>query len=283
MRTVTAIVKNFFRHDCLYLATNISFCGLLSLIPMILIAVSITGFLLGSSNDIYQQLVSAIVDLLPQGKDFLMNNLREVVGQRHSLGVLGAVMLLFIASILFGAMERSLDIIFESEKRRNFLHSRLVAIGMIMLVSLFFFMPTIADLLTRGLVRFGFYFPLGDIVRGKIFLVLFTFFAFVAIVVIVPHHKVRFRYAAFGGLFFAFGVWVARLWFRWYMVKAFSQYNVIYGSITAMILLLLWFYYVSNILLFSAEIVSYLQQRHRHSEGKARRIPGSFSARGGSG
>ena len=265
MRTVTAIVKNFFRHDCFYLATHISFCGLLSLIPMILIAVSITGFLLGSSNDIYQQLVGAIVDLLPQGEDFLMNNLREVVGQRHSLGVLGAVMLIFIATILFGAIERSLDVIFESEKRRNFLHSRLVAVGMIMIVSLFFFMPTIADLLSRGLVRFGFHFPLGELVRGKTFLALFTFLAFVAIVVIVPHHKVRLRYAAFGGFFFAFGVWLARLWFRWYMVKAFSQYNIIYGSITALILLLLWFYYVSNILLFSAEIVAHLQLTARRS------------------
>lgn len=267
---VKNIVKNYFRHDCLYLATHISFCGLLSLIPMILIAVSITGFLLGSSNDIYQQLVSAIVDLLPQGKDFLMNNLRQVVGQRHSLGVLGAIMLIFIATILFGAMERSLDIIFESEKRRNFFHSRLVAIGMIMLISLFFFMPTIADLLTKGLVRFGFHFPLGDIVRGKTFLALFTFFAFVAIVVIIPHHKVRFRYAAFGGVFFAFGVWLARLWFRWYMMKAFSQYNVIYGSITALILLLLWFYYASNILLFSAEIVAYVQLKGGRKTGSPR-------------
>ncbi len=258
---ITTVVRNFFKHDGFYLATHISFCGLLSLVPMILLAVSITGFLLGSSNDIYQQLINVITDLLPQGKDFLMNNLREIVGQRHSLGVLGFVMLIFIASLLFGAIERSLDIIFETEKSRNFLHSRFIAISMIVVISLFFFLPTIADLLTKGLVRFGFHFPLGDFIRGKGFLVLFTFFAFVLIVMVVPHHKIRFRYAMVGGLFFSFGVYLARVWFRWYMMKAFSQYNVIYGSITALILLVLWFYYVSNILLFSAEIVAFTQHK----------------------
>lgn len=260
-RWLPTFIKNFFRHDDFYLATHISFCAVLSLIPMILIAVSIVGYLLGSSTEVYHHLVHAIADLLPKGQEFLTKNLNEVVSQRHSLGILGVVILIFIATLLFGAIERALDIIFEAERSRNFFHSRLVAILMIGTISLFFFLPTAADLLTRGLARFGFLFPLGDILRGKLFFFLFSFSAFVLMVVMIPNHRVRFRHALSGGLFFAFGIHIAKQIFRWYILRSFEQYNLIFGSLTALVLLLLWIFYVSNILLVSAEIVAALQLR----------------------
>lgn len=262
MKTITEILKNFFKHDGLYLATHISFCALLSLIPLILISFSIVGSLLGSSQEVHRELVAAIADLLPQGKELLTANLNEVVGHHRSFGVWGAGILIFIATLLFGAIERALDIVFESEKSRNFFHSRFVAIGLIGTISLFFFLPTVADFLTRSLTQFGFHFPLGEILRGKTFFFLFAFFAFLLIVVVIPHHRVRFRYASLGGLFFATGIFLAKIIFRWYMLRAFDQYNIIFGSLTALVLLLLWLYYSSNILILAAEMVASLQGRH---------------------
>lgn len=267
-RWLPTVLQNYFKHDGFYLATHISFCAILSLIPLILISVSITGFLLGSSQTVYQQILDAITSLLPQGKEFLIANLNEVVGQRHSLGVLGVVILLFIATLLFGGIERGLDVVFGASKSRNFFHSRLVAIGLIGVVSLFFFLPTAADLLTRSLARFGFLFPLGDILKGKIFFFFFSFFAFVLVVFMIPNHYVRLRYVTVGGLFFALGILIAKQIFRWYILRSFAQYNLIYGSLTALVLLLLWIFYVSNILLLSAEIVAYLQVNGNPSKHK---------------
>src|SRR3990167_7416048 len=145
MKHAQTVFKNFLKHDCFYLASHISFCALLSLIPLILIAISIV------------------------------------------------------------------------------------------VISLFFFLPTAADLLTRALTRFGFHFPLGEILRGKPFYFLFSTFAFVFIIVVIPHHRVRLRYAVFGGLFFAAVILLAKQWFRWYFLRAFDQYNLIYGSLTALV------------------------------------------------
>lgn len=262
-KAVVSIVRNFFRHECFYLATHISFCALLSVVPLLLIVFSIVGFLFGSSHDVYQQLAEGIAEFLPQAKDFLVENLREVVGQRHFSGIFGLVLLFFFATHLFSGIERALDRIFEAEKRRNFFHSRLVAIFIIGVISLFFFLPTAADLFTRAFARFGLHFPLGELLRGKVFYFLQTYLAFVLIAVVIPHHQVRVRYALFGALFFAGGILAAKLIFRWYMLRAFAQYNVIFGSVTAFVLLLLWIYYCSNILLMSAEIVAHLQKRHR--------------------
>lgn len=260
MRSFLKFFRDFFQHDCPYLATHISFCALLSLIPLLLIVFSLVGFVLGSRDLVYQQIVSGIGDFLPQAKDFLVQNLQEVVGGRHFSGLFGLFLLIFFATLLFGAIERALDKIFEAEKSRNFFHSRLVAIGLIVFISFFFFLPTAADILTRSLQRFGFNFPLGEMLRGKAFFFLFSYLAFVLIVVVIPHHKVRLRYALAGGSVFAVGLVMAKQIFRWYMFRAFEQYNVIFGSVTAFVLLLLWFYYTSVILLFASEIVAHLQR-----------------------
>lgn len=271
MKQIWTIVKNYWNHDSLYLATHISFCALLSLIPLLLIVFSIVGFVLGSSETVYQQLVAGVTEFLPPSKDFLLRNLKELVGQRHFSGLFGIFLLVFFATLLFGAVERALDRIFEAEKRRNFFHSRFVAIGLIGFISLFFFLPTAADILTRALERFGFHFPLSDWIRGGVFFFLFSYLAFVLIVLVIPHHQVRFRYAAFGGWIFALGIIVAKQIFRWYMLQSFAQYNVIYGSVTAFVLLLLWIYYCSNILLFASEVVAHLQ--HRFAQHK-KNLPG---------
>lgn len=261
MKWFVTILRNYLRHDGFYLSSHISFCALLSMIPLLLIVFSVAGFALGTSHGVYQQLVGGIGDFLPQAKDFLVQNLREVVGQRHFSGIFGLCLLLFFATLLFGAIERALDRIFEAERSRNFFHSRLIAIILIAFISLFFFLPTAADIFTRTLNRFGFHFPLSEWIRGPAFFFLFAYVAFVLVVVVIPHHRVRIRYAAFGGLVFALGIIIAKQIFRWYMLRAFGQYNVIYGSVTAFVLLLLWIYYCSNILLFVSEIVATLQHR----------------------
>lgn len=255
------LIQNFIKHDCYYHATHISFCTLLSVVPLILITVSVVGFLLGSSQDVFDQLVRGITDLIPQGKGFLLANLNQIVGSRHSVGVLGLVVLLFIATILFGALERSLNSIFEADKHRNFFQSRLAAIGLIGMISLFFFLPTMADLLGRGAHRLGFDVPLGTIFRGKLFFMLFAMTSFVMLIKIIPSHRILFKNAFAGGLFFAFAIVVARKLFHLYLGYSFQHYNVIYGSLTALVMLLLWIFYVSNILLFSAEVVAHLQFR----------------------
>lgn len=255
------IARNFLRHDCFYLASHIAFCATLSLLPLILIVVAVVGSLLGSSQEVYQQLVKVITEILPQGKTFLTANLTQVINQSRSFGAAGVVILIFIATLLFAAIERAFDVIFESAKSRNFFHSRLLAILLMVLISLFFFLPTAADLMTRALARFGFLFPLGAVFRGPLFYFIFSFSAFVSVVMVIPNQRVRFLPALAGGTIFALGIFVAKQIFRWYMFRAFAQYNLIYGSLTALVLLLLWIYYVSNILLLSAEIAAYLQLR----------------------
>lgn len=259
MKFIGDTLKSFFKDDCLNLAANLSFCALLAIIPIGMMIVSIAGYFLGSSTETIQKITELATNFLPVSKDLFIANLESILDQRSSLGIVGLVFLVFIATILMSSIEHSLDIIFKTVKRRNFLHSRLLGIALIFLVTLLFSLPTTAQILEGLFARYGFIFPLSELMEGRVFFVIVAFLAYMMTIVIIPNHKVYVRYALVGGIIFAVGIGVAKFIFRWYMIFAIQRYNIIYGSLTAVVLLVVWIYYLSVVLLLSAELVAALQ------------------------
>lgn len=261
MKFIISIFRNFFRDDCLNLAANIAFCALLAIIPIGMMMVSIAGYFLGGSDEAVGKIISMATNILPVSRDLFAANLQSILEQKSSLGIIGVVFLIFIATILTGSIERSLDIIFKAERRRNFLHSRLLGIALIFWITLLFSLPTMAQILEGLFNRYGFDFPLSDLMGGKAFFLIIAFAAYLMTVVVIPNKKIYIRYAAVGSVVFAVGIGVAKFVFKWYMLFAIARYNIIYGSLTAVVLLVVWIYYLSVVLLFSAELVESLQTR----------------------
>jgi len=265
MRLVGKILKSFFNDDCFGMSANIAFCAILAIVPLTMIMVSIAGYFLGSSNDIFQAIVNGFGQALPVGKDEFVANLKTVMDQRSSLGIVGIVFLVFIATILLSSIEHAFDVIFRSVKKRNFFHSRLVGIALIFGITLLFFIPTMVRVLDGLLNRYGFTFPLGELLTTDVFFFIGAFLVFVLGSVVIPNDKVLARYAAIGGIFFALGIGLAKVIFRWYMEIAISRYNLIYGSFTAAVLYVIWTYYLAVVLLLSAEVVAQIQLWRRGS------------------
>ncbi len=263
MKLIIKIFKSFLDDECFAMSANISFCALLSLIPLTMIMVSIAGYFLGSSAEVFNQIVNGILSVLPVGKDEFIANMQSIMEKKSSLGMIGILFLVFIATILVGSIERAFDRIFKSIKRRNFFHSRLIGIALIFWITLLFFLPTMARILEGLLADYGFNFPLSEYFTTHIFTVLVSFLAFTVGAVVIPNQKVYARYTIIGGLFFSLGIIIAKIIFRWYIDFAITRYNIIYGSFTAAVLLILWIYYLSNVLLFSAEIVAQIQAWRR--------------------
>lgn len=261
MKFIGSILKSFFRDDCLNLAANISFCALLALIPIAMMMVSIAGYFLGGSQDALQRIVGVAVNILPVERETFVANLQSILDQRGSLGIVGIGFLVFIATILVASIERALDIVFKTTRRRHFLHSRLLGVALIFWVTLLFSLPSMAQILEGLLARFGFNFPLSELMTAKVFFILVAFLAYVMTVVIVPNRRVHVRYALLGGIVFAVGLGVAKFLFRAYMLFALSRYNIIYGSLTAAVLLVVWIYYLAVVLLITAELVAALEER----------------------
>lgn len=259
MRFFTSIFKSYWKDDCFNLAENISFCALLAIIPISMMMVSIAGYFLGGSAEAVTSIIEIATDVLPVGKEQFILNLQSILDQRSSFSMYSLIFLVFVATLLLASIERSFDIIFKSPGRRNFFHSRLLGIVVIFLITLLFALPSMSQILGGLFSRYGFDFPLSWLMTGRAYFFLVAFLACTITIVVIPNQKIYLRYAVVGAITFSVGISVARFIFQWYMLFALQRYNIIYGSLTAVVILVVWIYYLASVLLLSAEIVSVLQ------------------------
>ncbi len=271
MRAVWSIFwearKSFSRDGCLNLAAALAFYSILSLIPFLFLLVSAAGYLLGSSDDAYESVTSFFDRLYPHSGTLRI--LAEVRDLSHRaagvLGWVGILSMIWTASIIFSSLEYALGIVFRAERRRDFFKSKLLALSMVPGAAVIFFLSLSVTAFTGIMSRLEWVHPLlhsemFEFAAGYLFPYLILTCAFTGIYKIIPNTPVSLRHAAAGGFSCAFLFEVAKHFFTWYIGRS-THYNVIYGSLEAMVILVLWVFYSSGILLFCAELVSAYRRR----------------------
>jgi len=89
---------------------------------------------------------------------------------------------------------------------------------------------------------------------------LITTIFFIAVYRAIPTAKVRLSVAAAGSAIFALLAEIAKQFFTWYAAN-YTRYDVIFGSLEAVVILVIGVFYIALIFLFCAEIMSSFQRR----------------------
>jgi len=246
------------------MAAAISFFALLSLFPLFLLAASAIGFFLGSSEDAFGQIVTAVKRFFPRAtaRD-IERLLLPLVEKKTIAGGLGLLFLGWVAFALFEAVVRAINAIWGQAKIRSFLHRQLGAFlimlgsGTLLLlafgISWFALLLQAIDLALAERLPFRIT-PLWDLLLLFVPMLL-TIGMFTFIYLVASARSVPFKEALIGGL--AAGVlWqITKLAFNWYILHFADWYANIYGLLGGLIALLLWIFYTSLLLLLGAEIV----------------------------
>ena len=255
--------RKFYADSCPTLAAAIAFYALLSLIPVLFLVIAILGYVLGSSQDTAQAVLASFREFIPHLSDDFTRNLESVVANRGRLSWLGLASLIIAAGLVFQATEFALDRIFAVEQPRGFLRSRLLSMGLLVamgVVLLFsFYVGVVFHTLTADpdLVPFGhdLVVPLARGLRIQYLTsVALVLASFAAALRVFPHAPVGWREALLGG---AVGtvLWeVARRFFLWYLANL-AQFSVVYGSLGALVAVMVWIYMSATIFLYAAECV----------------------------
>ena len=90
---------------------------------------------------------------------------------------------------------------------------------------------------------------------------LITVIFFYFIYRIIPSNKIRPAVALGGSALFALLMEIAKQLFTWYVAN-YTRYNVIFGSLGTIVILVIWAFYVALIFLFCAELMSSYQLRN---------------------
>ena len=249
-------------------AAAIALYAILSFIPLFILTLLLVGQIFGSDPEIQKKLLEGIRQFIPSFSGALLTQFGQIEGKKELLGWAGIISLIWFSAMIFSAIETALNIIFRSRTRRNYFLKKLLAIAMIPLgwtvgilsvgITYVATILSMQPLLVQGGVFFlpevyGLFFR-------YILPYLFTVLFFTVVYKVIPSGKVSLKSALIGSAIFSALMEIAKQFFTWY-ITSYTRYHVIFGSLEAVVILVIWVFYVALILLFCAELISSYQRR----------------------
>ena len=271
-----ATVQEFQRDDALGLAAQLAYFLILALFPFILVLVSLFGTF--GSQELASEILGYFRQVMPQqAYDIIEAFTADIIsGNRPApyLFSFGILFTIWSASGAFAALINALNRAYDVQETRPFWKVRGIAILMtlglsglvVVSVLLLVLGPPIGEFIA-GLFGLGDLFELvWNTVRWPVAL-FFMVFAVALLYYFAPDVNQPFRWITPGGLIGVL-LWVlASVAFNFY-VSNFGSYNKTYGSIGAVIVLLLYLYISSLTILFGAELNSVLARMKEEISGK---------------
>ncbi|MEO6025536.1 MAG: YihY/virulence factor BrkB family protein [Candidatus Binatia bacterium] len=261
----------FYSDGCPTLAAAISFYALLSLIPVLFLVIALAGYVIGSSHDTYQAVLDWVREFIPHLSEDFTRNLEWVVQNRGRLSWLGLGSLTIAASLVFQATEFALDRVFAVGRRRSFWRSRLLSVCVVVGMGMVLLFSFYVGLIVHALRADPNLAPLGhDLLMPLARGLGIQYLTSVALVVgvftlslrVFPHARVTWREAFTGGCIGA-ALWeLGRRIFLWYLANL-AQFYVVYGSLGALVAVMVWIYMSASIFLYAAECIVALQRGAR--------------------
>jgi membrane protein len=235
------------------LAAALAYYLLLSLFPLLLLLISIaTPFL--ASERVVQETVRFAENYFPAAGVELRTILEQVLNARGPATIFAAFGLLWSASGVFDIIQRGLSRAWHDSQSRPVWRQRLVSIAAVMGIGLLFGVSFTASAFLRTGLRLRLQIGGASIeVVGLAISVALNFVLFSIVYMFLPFEHVAFR-QVWGGALLVSVLWEsAKIIFVVYLLN-FARLSLVYGSVGAIIALLLWGYITASILFFGAEM-----------------------------
>ncbi len=262
---LTMTIDRFVTDTCLSHAAALSFYVVLSIIPMLFVVISVGSYIVGSTHSFFPYIMSILRQFVPDISPAVSADVGKLLSKRSTIGVVGFIFLLFASDLALLEAKRSLDVIFRLEKRKNplFIKSKsmlVIIVGGIVVAFLFIITPIFKVLIKLDLPLISkTLYVVAQILSSRMFAFLMIFLLFTAAYYFLPSKRIDRTYTLLAGGITTVLWTIVRTLFSWYLTYH-SKINIVYGSLAAIIIIILWVYYTSLIFLFSAEFVSSLKE-----------------------
>ena len=262
------VAHDFRRNQGFLLSGAIAYYTLLSVVPLSILALTVLSNFMGAEQ-LVQTMAAYLEMVIPGYAATLTAQVRVFVENRHVIGIIGFVVMLFFSSIAFTVLENAFSVIFYHHvltQRRRFLVSALIPFVYISALSISILLVSIIvgaaeTLESRQIVMLGR--SLSFAGTPKIVLALLgsggEVLMLTSIYLVMPVVRVTYRHALIGGITGTILWEITRRVLVWYYASL-SMVNVIYGSITTVIVTLLCIEVAAIILLFGAQVIAALEQ-----------------------
>lgn len=277
LRFLWEALKGFRANQGLLLAGAVAYYALLSMVPLLIVSV------IALSHFIEQRELLATIGrylewLLPGQSRAIIAELSNFLAHRDVLGPVLLVTMIFFSSLAFTVLESAMSVIFKhrkADRSRHFLISAVMPYLYILSLCVGLLLVTLVSgaLQIIGQERvelLGYSWSMSGVsglllyllgLGGEIFLL-------TSLYMVMPVGRLSLRHALVGGVTATLLWEVTRRVLVWYF-STLSQVNVVYGSLTTAIVVLLSLEIAATLVLFGAQVIAQYERLDRQQADAA--------------
>lgn len=260
---VLELTKRYFRHGISRTGAELAYFFLFSLFPLVMFVTS----LIGKLNIDISEAFSSVEHVVPHDILQLIDDYTSYLTSIQSEGLMytGIVLTIYFFSRALNALHFALNRAYAVKERRNVFIQLLISImftiilmiviivTLVLLVSGKTVIETISEFLNIKVYYINIWNILRFIIAGGCFL-----FSLALMYIVLPNKRIKLKQAMPGALT-AMSAWLAVSLVFSYYVENMGRYSFLYGSIGAIMVLMLWLYLTSIILVMGAELNSSIE------------------------
>jgi membrane protein len=259
-RTAKAVTDRYARDSGGYMAASIAYYGFLSLFPLLLLGLSVAGFVLAGRQDLQARVAAEIARAVPGLEGLIGGRIEKFIAARAGVGLIGLVSLLWTGTGVAGAARNSLRRIFRQplpegiweDKAR--LVMKTVGLGILALVA------TALAGATGGLEASG------SVGIALLILVPLVVFALDFVLFLVSYRtlmrgRTRWDRLIPGALFAAVGWTLLKLLGTWYVTRVVGNSSPVYGTFATTVGVMVLLYLAARLFLYGAELNAVLWEQ----------------------
>ena len=272
-KLLKATFNDWMEDNALRLSAALAYYSIFSIAPLLVIAISVAGLVLGEEAA-RGQLADQLNEYVgPQAAASVQSMVQSASkpSEGWTGAVVGVVTLLLGAAGVFGQLKDALNTIWEVKAKggagvMGFLRARLLNFGMVLVIG---FLLLTSLVMTTALAALNGYFErlvgIPPFVGGLLafcvsFGVVTTLFAF--IFKVLPDARIEWRHVWIGAVVTALLFELGKFGLSFYLGRASTASS--FGAAGSVVVILLWVYYASCILLFGAEFTQIYARESGH-------------------
>ncbi len=266
-KELAVAVKNELTRDYLTdWAAAVTYSGVMALFPFLLFLLALASLFI--TPDQAESLVNQLSKVAPQEVTKIVGDrIRAIASEgRGGLLTVGAVVALWSASSGMAEVQRALNIVYGVREERPFWKARGIALLMTLLTGALAIVAALVAIASPALAS-AIGGPIGTLMvwlrlptAGLLMMLLWAVLYYA-----LPDVEQEFKFITPGSVMGVI-VWVIASWGFSLYVSSFGKYEATYGSVGGIIVMLLWMWISSVVLLLGAEVNAVIE--HKSEEGK---------------
>jgi membrane protein len=255
-------VRSFKKNNGLEKSASLAYYGFFALIPLLLLSIYLIGNYIVSSKEVIKGIENLTAQIFPQAGNLITKEVYSLSRHKKLWGLLGIITLFWTITPLAGSLRKAFAAAFRADREERFFKRKMFDSFAVLVILVLFVMLVLSEIFYPIASRHLFghipaFVSIGNIIGpllGIMFFMSVFYFALSPVKLRMTH--------VLAGAFTTAVLWsVIRPVFSAFL-KINPDYGLVFGSMKAVFILIVWVYYSFSVIIFGAEVIANARRKN---------------------